>query len=305
MAGAPWHYLQIMDPRLAEIGYAENQRFSCMTTWPGFTRPGPAQVTLYGIPADGRTAPWWESSAGESPYNPLDTLGLPHDTLSGPIMYVYVDGPWATYQDVKSHIASATLTGPDGPVQVLTVDSTTVNPSAPPIMSTDTGLVIPRFPLRPNSTYTASVTLAVDAAENSGSYTKTWTFKTAAADKAADAMLGSDQRLCRPVTGADAECHKASRKDLLDLGLLAELKVGKVKHSKSKLLVPLSASSALVGKPAKVMLRMVTFRGSKKLKGMTLTLKSKQTLKLPAPPRGGFIQMVVDAGAAGVVRSFR
>jgi hypothetical protein len=185
--------------------------------------------------------------------------------------------------------------------------------------------LIPRFPLEPGASYTASVTLNLTArapdtivtddsnggdtvipgTNYSGNYTKTWTFKTAAANPSTDLAFKQGGIVCKPKPGADADCHKATRKDLLDAGLLAEVGLGKGKRKGSKLAVPLTASKALVGKKATLNLKVLSFRGSKNLRASTLTLRPTQTLSLPAPPRGSVLVVTVQAGPAGVVKSFR
>ena len=75
-----------------------------------------------------------------------------------------------------TRILSARLTGPDGPVEVRTVDEATTGPHGDLGSYLDGGMVIPAEPLEPGADYRAHVSLLV-AGEEAVDYS--WTFRTA------------------------------------------------------------------------------------------------------------------------------
>jgi hypothetical protein len=165
---APLHLAQILAPRLAEMGVDEQDEWVCATTWPGMTRPHPPGAVLYSLPGDGVTGVTPSEIAAEWPFVPGDFVGLPEGTRTGPHLYVLADAPeeWLTVQ-----ITAASLTGPDGPLEVRWVDNTTptVGSYIPP-----GGIVIPTRPLRARGVYAASVTATVAGV----AVTRTWNFTT-------------------------------------------------------------------------------------------------------------------------------
>src|SRR4051794_13155738 len=168
---APIHLMQLLAPRLSELGQDESQGYVCDTTWPGMNRARPAAPVIYTYPGDGRTDVRASEVAYESPFVPGDFVGLPAGTRTGPHLYVLADGPW---DNADAKITAASLTGPDGPVDVKWVDNTT--DTIGPYLPTG-GIVIPSAPLRRgNVGYTASVTVAIDDT----STTHTWSFTTVA-----------------------------------------------------------------------------------------------------------------------------
>ena len=52
---APLHLDQLLAPRLAVLGSADADGFSCTTTFPGWTRAAPASLTIYTYPGPGAT----------------------------------------------------------------------------------------------------------------------------------------------------------------------------------------------------------------------------------------------------------
>ena len=166
---APIHLMQLLAPRLSEMGQDEHEGYVCDTTWPGMNRARPAATVLYSYPGDGRTEVRASEVAYESPFVPGDFVGLPQGTRTGPHLYVLADGPWSS---ADLQITAASLTGPDGPTEVRWVDNTTGTVGA--YMPTG-GIVIPAAPLRRGSVkYTASVSVSVDGAPA----TRTWSFTT-------------------------------------------------------------------------------------------------------------------------------
>lgn len=166
---APIHLGQVLSPRLAQMGVDDSGGYVCATTFPGMTRApaGKAGVSTY--PGDGREEVPYAQNASESPFVPGDFVGLPQGTTTGPNLLVLVDGPWSS---ASACITSASVTGPDGPVEVRWVDNQTNGIG--PYLATG-GVVIPTQPLRSSTAYTTSVTLAVGQTTVSHS----WSFTTA------------------------------------------------------------------------------------------------------------------------------
>lgn len=109
------------------------------------------------------------------PYTPGERVGIPQGTTTGSYLYVMFDGPdLSTFATAQAMAAS--LTGPDGPVNVATVDNTTDGLRG--YLPTGMG-VIPRAPLRANSTHRASVTASLsDSGVEARAFTSTWPFTT-------------------------------------------------------------------------------------------------------------------------------
>lgn len=158
---APIHLMQLLGPRLSTTGYADG----CMWTWPGYQRPDPPFPVLHSYPGEGNERVPHAQNAAESPFVPGDFVGLPEGTTTGPHLYVLAAGT------ERGRLTAASLTGPDGPVEVRTVDDGTGGISAylPP-----GGIVIPVSPLRPDAPYTASVSFT----DGVVSLSRTWSFRT-------------------------------------------------------------------------------------------------------------------------------
>jgi hypothetical protein len=170
---APIHLMQVLAPDLAVTGWADG----CMWTWPGYTRPAPEHATLLSYPGEGASI-YPSQTAEEWPFTPGEFVGL-GGVATGPHLYVFAPGT------MRSRITAATLTGPDGAVDVRTVDNHTrgepgdLGPYVP-----SGGIVIPTAPLRHGAEYTASVTVVADDAP---ALTRRWSFSTGrGADAAQD-----------------------------------------------------------------------------------------------------------------------
>jgi hypothetical protein len=168
-ATAPLHLAQLMSPELRSLGVDESPNGTvCMTTFPGYVPLGVKKPTVFSVPGDGASGVPSAETANEFPFVPGEFVGLPRGTRTGFDIMVFAEGlddPW------NAHIAAASLTGPDGPVAVRTVDRTTatVGDYLPP----GGGFLIPVEPLAPATTYTAAVSFA------GGRARRTWRFTTA------------------------------------------------------------------------------------------------------------------------------
>jgi hypothetical protein len=161
---APIHLAQLLGPALSVTGYADG----CMWTWPGYQRPAPAVLELYSYPGDGASI-YPAMTARESPFVPGDFVGLPEGTTTGPHLYVFAFGG----DSGRGSLSGASLTGPEGPVDVRVVDNATgqLGSFLPP-----GGILIPAAPLRAHSTYVAKVTFTSGSSGATG--TRTWSFQT-------------------------------------------------------------------------------------------------------------------------------
>lgn len=158
---APLHLIQLLGPGLVELGAAENDGHSCVTTWPGYTRPEPSDLTAYSYPGNGAAGVVPTERATESPFVPGDFVGLPQGTATGRHLLSYLSGYPSLGRDeeAKEVGAAATLVGPGGPVEVRVVDSS--HPEAGAFMPSPSAFVIPVQPLAPNSGYEASIQWSV------------------------------------------------------------------------------------------------------------------------------------------------
>ncbi len=171
---APIHLMQLLAPRLKRLGVDDRKGYVCATTWPGYADAGPFAPVLYSYPGDGQTG--WRVSevAREGPFTPGDKVGLPQPTPTGPYLYALLDGPGSWFALRSAPLSSASLTGPDGPVEIRTAaaNDPAVGPYLPP-----GAMLIPVKPLRPAARYTARVSFRVAGAPVS----RSWSFRTGAA----------------------------------------------------------------------------------------------------------------------------
>ncbi len=165
---APFHLAQLLSPQLAEVGIADQDRYVCLTTWPGYTRKTPTENTVVTYPGNA-TAIYASEVTEEWPRTPAEVLGLRNPT--GPHLFAYQWGP-VSREAAGATIVNATLVGPGGPVAIRWVDRSTENVGG--YLPTASGIVIPVKPLREGANYTATVAFSNDVRH-------TWSFTTSAA----------------------------------------------------------------------------------------------------------------------------
>lgn len=201
---APIHLHQLLAPRIDRMGASENQGYGCATTLASRERPAPAADAAYTYPGEGATG--WRPSqvARESPYTPGELIGIPAGASTGPYLYVMFDGPDLTVFD-RATVTGATLAGPDGPVDVAAVDNAT--PGLAGYLPTGVEL-IPRAPLRPRSTYVASISANVSTQGGQGparAFARTWSFATGLLDNAVSiTSTSATGRVVRVAVRSDA-----------------------------------------------------------------------------------------------------
>jgi hypothetical protein len=187
---APWHLHFMLSPTITQVGFAEEKGFNCMGAGDGDlpVNPMPAQDTFvfYGYSPTGGTVPYAQT-AFEAPQTPGEFVGIPRGTKTGPNLMIWglspddalPDGTFGPPPLVR--LASATLTGPQGPVEVRVVNDTN-----DPAVTESFGIVIPVKPLEPNASYTLTATFdsapptlvdgsAGDRTARSATFTKTFT----------------------------------------------------------------------------------------------------------------------------------
>jgi hypothetical protein len=170
-ASAPLHLIQLLSPRLRQVGVAESDGFVCITTWPGyrFSEGVRGRVRVFAYPARGARDVPASEVAGEEPLVPGSFVGIPSGTRTGPYLLVFSDGGWSGWSTV---LADATLRGRDGLVETRVVDRTT--PGIGEYIPPGAGMVIPVRPLAPGRTYRASVTFR-EGRRAAGAH---WSFRT-------------------------------------------------------------------------------------------------------------------------------
>ena len=152
---APIHLNQLFTPDLSALGLDETSGHQCATTWPGILRERPAPGTIYTFPGDGTTGLPPVELAGEAPETPNHALGI--NDLAGRQLFVYEAGT-ETFQDGygRLHVTAASLIASDGssvPLKWLDQESG--------LGGYLTGaIIVPVEPLRPFTSYSATVSLA-------------------------------------------------------------------------------------------------------------------------------------------------
>ncbi|MCW2999645.1 MAG: hypothetical protein JWN65_3194 [Solirubrobacterales bacterium] len=175
---APIHLHQLLSPFLDRAGGYETQGYGCVTTLASIGRPPEAVDTLYTYPRDGTTD--WRASEidTEGPFTPGQTVGIPQGTRTGPTLYVMVSGPGLRWTS-GTKVLAASLTGPAGPVDIVTFDRS--SPQIGAYLPAGAQL-LPRAPLAAATTYTAAIRLQVTGDDGiPRELTRTWSFSTAAA----------------------------------------------------------------------------------------------------------------------------
>lgn len=247
---APIHLAQLLAPRLDRMGVDDSGGFVCATTLASRERPAPPSVVVHSYPGGGTTHRASEV-ASEGPYTPGERVGIPAGTRTGPYLYVLIDGLFDVFE--RARITSASVTGPDGPVAVRTVDNHTSGLEG--FLPTG-GMVIPEAPLAPGASYQVQVTATL---EDGTPVSHAWTFKTAAAppppvvgDPGGEGPFDEDPELEDP----------SDRDPVIDdppeagPGADTRLRVGRPRARGAVVRFPIRAGSALIGLRAIVSGRM-------------------------------------------------
>jgi hypothetical protein len=176
-ATAPSHLYLLLNPAVVSTGYADDEDFVCqrMSTSPA----GSAPLRFYAwTGTEGRVNVPYKEKAAERPYTPQQLVGISADRLTGPNLMVFSAGNLGTP-------VAAGIVGPDGAVDTRLVNEHTHNSVGDGSWFRGGGIIIPRYPLRPNTKY-----LAVVAWTNQGqARTQTFEFRTTKRSKAKSITL--------------------------------------------------------------------------------------------------------------------
>lgn len=157
---APLHLDSLFDPDLTIVGIDESRDRTCTTTSSVIGAPLQPGGTVITYPGDGTNGFPPAELASELPFVPGKFVGVPEGTIAGGELFVYEEpgecSPLSCAGPTAPNLESATLTGPDGRVDIRTVGGET--PEVGPYLSG--AIVIPVKPLAPNAMYTAEVALA-------------------------------------------------------------------------------------------------------------------------------------------------
>jgi hypothetical protein len=199
------------NPGLRRAGASDAHRHSCMSTWPGVEAPLVTRQTIWTFPANAGRAPFAQL-ASEAPFLPQQKVGIPKSRTTGPYLYVWTASPpppdlpdWypepigyteagePIYDESKQRydeliaqienwptplgrLVSGSLVSSTGAaVPVIVIDDSVVEG----FVGEGNGWLLPVRPLKPRTTYRATVVLAPEAGQ-SNPYRETyiWTFRT-------------------------------------------------------------------------------------------------------------------------------
>jgi hypothetical protein len=166
---APIHLLALLAPSLAVTGIDDSGTLQCAITFPGMLRRWTAPDTITTVPAPGARNVDPTELARESPFTPVQFVGLPASRTTGRELLVYLNRTGEIGQ-APVRITSATLTRAGHPVTVRWVDAGT--PTLGLYLAG--AIVIPLAPLRPDTTYRA----AVAGRDGARTLTSRWSFTT-------------------------------------------------------------------------------------------------------------------------------
>jgi len=180
-AHAPLGLMALLSPRLTQLGVSSSYHHICATSAPGYLRAAPPAPSLYSYPGDGAAAVAYKQWSYGLPVTPGDFVGLPAGITTGPNILVMANVGGA------GRFVDASLVGPEGPVEIRTVDNDTDQVGS--YLPTG-GVIIPVEPLDPGGAYRATATMAIGGAVVS----RAWSFTTALADPDTQLFVSSGLR---------------------------------------------------------------------------------------------------------------
>ena len=150
---APIHLMDTLEPWLMFTGFADYGGYACEVTHTTPLPTGnqvvqrwPASPELLTYPGNGTNFIPPSEVASEEPVTPGEAVGIPAGTQTGPYLLIFAWGA------PPGRITSASLRGPDGPVNIVTADNETSGPGNLAGIGMDMpsgGVIIPRSPLSP------------------------------------------------------------------------------------------------------------------------------------------------------------
>lgn len=166
---APVHLLALLAPSLSVTGIDDSGTRQCAITWPGMLRAPVTADAVTTVPAPGARGVATSELARETPFTPVQFVGLPARRATGRELFVYLNRAGQTGQ-APVDIVRATLTHAGRPLRVRWVDSSTR--TLGPYLAG--GIVIPVSPLRAFTTYRATVAVR----DGTRTLVRSWSFTT-------------------------------------------------------------------------------------------------------------------------------
>jgi hypothetical protein len=167
---APVSLLALLAPSLSVTGIDDSPTRQCAVTFPGMLRTPPGRDTIHTVPAAGADDVPTSELARESPYTPVQFVGLPAATRTGPELFVYLNRTGEVGQAPVT-VTAATLRHAGRAVPVRWVDAAT-RTLGPDLAG---AILIPTVALAPATRYRASVTVQ----DGATTLTRAWSFTTA------------------------------------------------------------------------------------------------------------------------------
>lgn len=171
----PYHQFVILAPQFAVTGFDATGDLACMIyLTPGSWRQRAiGSDRLYTVPRNGATGvvPGFKDT-NEFPKTPAGAVGLKNDATTGPSIFVYADGPWASCGPswCTITIVSATLSVAGHSSRTTPLRATRGSQFPYPSQ-----ILVPVYPLLPHTKYDASVKVRIGKKSRS----LTWSFSTA------------------------------------------------------------------------------------------------------------------------------
>jgi cysteine-rich secretory family protein len=159
---APIHLTQLLDPTMKVFGYDEFEHYACGYTLAFPRRATPPRLRAYTYPGPG-TVIYRGERAVELPKTPGQLAGLPAGKLTGPYIYLLLDGPDRGDIDIVQVVEATLKTAAGRRVAIKSVGSAHQNLGGgygefrlyvPP-----SAFIIPVNALAPNGRYTVHVIL--------------------------------------------------------------------------------------------------------------------------------------------------
>ena len=166
---APVHLLALLAPSLSVTGIDDSGTLQCAITFPGMLRRWTRPDTVTTVPAPGATRVARSELARESPFTPVQFVGLAASRRTGRELFVYLNRHGELGQ-APVRIIHASLRSHGRAVAVRWVDASTR--TLGPYLAG--GILIPLRPLAPRAEYRASVTVR----DGARTLTRVWRFST-------------------------------------------------------------------------------------------------------------------------------
>ncbi len=169
-ANAPIHLLALLAPSLSVTGIDDSPTLQCAVTFPGMLGRWTSPDAITTVPGPGETGIATSELARETPFTPVQFVGLRATRRTGRELFVYLNRDGELGQ-APVRILHATLQAGGRTVPVRWVDSATRTIGS----YLAGGIIIPPAPLRPATRYRARVVVR----DGARTLTRAWSFVTA------------------------------------------------------------------------------------------------------------------------------